>query len=332
MEIPLPAGISKVIHVTNYVPDITNPEIVPANLGNDEARTGLASARHERYEGGKWVVKTRGAYARGAASYPINPKEGDEVVVLPTSAENPYFPIAGPVKAITSSNGYKLQAQQYERYNANTGKYEVGYSIYNAWKQAEACCDYIDYTEEGRHGVRGDEEILDIIRATLITNVSEFPEYYFFDAAPEPDFRSEVKNFTSRTINSSTIELWWNNTNTEDTGYQIFVSDLPETGYTLLKTINAGLENKATISGIAPDSTKYYRIRPVKGNQLGSMSDYTSAKTYSEIPTPENVRLSSGRRQASRLPGITLQGWLISIIIRFIAVMNRIPTAPDDNQ
>lgn len=291
VEIPLPAGISKVTHVTNYVPDIANPETVPSGLGNDESRTGLPAARHERYQGGRWVVKTKGAYALGVANYPANPKEGDEVVVLPTSAENPYFPIVGPVKATFSSNGNKLQAQQHEYYNSNTGKYEVGYAIYNAWKQVEACCDYIDYTEEGRHGVRGDEEILDIIRATLITNVSEFPEYYFFDAAPEPDFRSEVKNFTSRTINSSTIELWWNNTNTDDTGYQIFVSDLPETGYTLLKTINAGLENKATISGIVPNSTKYYRIRPVKGDRLGTMSDYTSAKTFSEIPAPDNVRL-----------------------------------------
>jgi len=54
------------------------------------------------YEGGNWVIKNYGSYALGDATYPVSPVEGDEVIVLPTIVENPYFPIVGPVNAINN--------------------------------------------------------------------------------------------------------------------------------------------------------------------------------------------------------------------------------------
>lgn len=292
VDIPLPEGVKKVTNVTVYVPDIQNPQAVPSGLGNDESRTGLPAARHERHENGKWVVKTRGDYAKGAAVYPSNPEEGMEVVVMPTMVENPYFPIVGPVKSAYSSNGNKLEARQHEKFNTSTGMYEVAYNIYNAWKQVEACCDYIDYTEEGMHGTRGDEKLMDIVRNTLTCNVSEFPEYYFFDAVPEPDYKSEVTDFNARPVSGEAVELWWNNTNAEDTAYQIFVSSLPETGYTLLKEISAGIENKASIAGLKPKTVYYYKLRPVKGTLMGTLSDYTSVRTYSVLPAPSDLKVT----------------------------------------
>lgn len=108
---------------------------------------------------------------------------------------------------------------------------------------------------------------------------------------PEPDYRSEITDLSSKTVSSSAIELWWNNTNTEDTGYEIFVSGLPETGYTPLKTVGVGVENKAVISGLSPDTTYYYKIRPVRGDKTGTMSDYTSVRTSASFPRRTNLRV-----------------------------------------
>ena len=55
------------------------------------------------------------SFAQGSATYPENPAEGDEVYVLPTELENPYFPIVGPVCAKTSGyTGTLLGANQYD--------------------------------------------------------------------------------------------------------------------------------------------------------------------------------------------------------------------------
>ena len=130
-----------------------------------------------------------------------------------------------------------------------------------AWRQVDAVCDYIDFHPEGIRGRTGDERTGEVIRGMIRTNVSEFPEFFFFDAIPEPDYRGEITDLSSRTVSSSAIELWWNNTGVEDTGYEIFVSGLPETGYTLLKTVCIDVENKAVISGLLPDTTRYVPSR-----------------------------------------------------------------------
>ena len=311
VEIPVPEGVGSVRHVTVHIPDIPNPQNVPGDLGNDHARTGLPGARHERYVNGEWILAHQpyyqdryASYAQGPALYPESPQEGCEVVVLPTTEENPYFPIAGPVQAKNSSRGNNLSAQQYETDREEwqdepnvDAEGNIIWSVKNdislSWRQVEAVCDYIDYHPEGIHGRTGNETIEESVRGMIRVNVSEFPEYFFFDAIPEPDFKSLVTDFSSRTISASAVELFWNNTNTEDTGYQIFVSELPEAGYNLLKEIPVAIENRFTISGLSPDTTYYYKIRPVKDRQAGTMSDYTSVRTYSELPSPDNLRMTS---------------------------------------
>lgn len=316
VEIPVPSGVDLVKHVTVYVPNIPNPQDVPSDLGWDQRRSGLPTSRKERYVNGEWVLLNKpymgdkySSYTQSPASYPESPAEGDEITTLPTAEENPYYPIVGPVCAKSLVHGNSLSAQQYEQDreewetepnlddNGNV-IWTVKGNIALAWRQVDAVCDYIDLHPEGAHGRNGDEVTEPTIRGMIRANVSEFPEYFFFDAVPEPDYRSEITDLSSKTVSSSAIELWWNNTNTEDTGYEIFVSGLPETGYTPLKTVGVGVENKAVISGLSPDTTYYYKIRPVRGDKTGTMSDYTSVRTFSELPAPDNLRVQ-GRTATS---------------------------------
>lgn len=307
VEIPVPSSVDHVKHVTVYVPNIPNPQDVPGNLGFDQKRTGLPTSRKERYENGAWVLVNKpymgdrySSYTQAPAVYPENPQEGDEITILPTLEENPYFPIVGPVNAKSLVHGNNLSAQNYEQdreeWESEPNLDENGNVIWTvkgnvalAWRQADAVCDYIDYHPEGIHGRYGEEVRESTIRSMIQTNVSEFPEFFFFDSVPEPDYRSEVTDFSSRIVSSSAVELWWNNTNTEDTGYQVFVSELPETGYTLLKEASVDVENKVVISGLSQNTTYYFKVRPVRGASIGAMSDYTSARTFSELPAPDNL-------------------------------------------
>jgi len=297
VEITVPEGVTAVKKVTTYVPEIPSPEDVPSNVGFDLNRTGLACARHEIYKNGEWVIdqliNNTGNYAQGVANYPDNPQEGDEVVVLPTLSENPYFPIVGAVQAKASAAGNTIQANQYEYIPQNQTVPVVAYSPALAWRQVHAVCDYIDHTAEGHHGTQGDEVELSVVRGAVITNVSEMPQYLLFDGVPDPDYRSEISELSSVTISSSSVELWWNNNSVEDTAYQIFVSDLPESGFTILKEVASGIENMALISGLTPDTTYYFRIRPINGDKLGTLSESISAKTYSELPAPTSLSLTN---------------------------------------
>lgn len=60
-----------------------------------------------------------------------------------------------------------------------------------------------------------------------------------------------------------------------------------------MKEIAVDVENKAVISGLSEDTTYYYKIRPVRGQVAGTMSDYVSARTYSELPAPDNLKVES---------------------------------------
>ena len=73
------------------------------------------------------------------------------------------------------------------------------------------------------------------------------------------------------------------------------------TGYTLLKTVCIDVENKAVISGLLPDTTYYYKIRPVRGEKTGTMSEYVSAKTYRDIQPPTGLRVESRTATSIRL-------------------------------
>lgn len=309
VTIPLPNGVTTVTKVTTWVPDIPNPQAVPNTLGWDRDRTGLPTSRKERYTNGAWEVInyshdkiSKPSYTSAPASYPENPQEGDEITILPTTEENPYFPIVGPVNAKVSPHNNTLSARQWEQdkedWQSEPELDENGNAVwlvksdaYYSWRQVDALCDYIDYHPDGIHGAHGDISEVEIVRGGILTNITEFPEYFLFDGIPDPDYDSKISELSSKTINSSTIELWWNNNNYEDTGYQIFTSNLPESGYSLLKTVPTGVENKITISGLDPVTTYYYKVRPVKNDKLGTLSDYVSAKTFTKIEAPTNLRM-----------------------------------------
>lgn len=309
VEISVPDSVTNVRKVSVYVPEIPNPENVPSSLGNDRGRIGLPTSRKEKYVSGSWTVQnpTYGdksySYTQRVATYPQNPQEGDEVTVLPTSSDNPYFPIVGPVSAKYSSNGNYLSANMYEQdreeWQTEAQKDADGNVIWTkkydqrlAWRQVDAICDYIDFSEEGRHGTTGDESAVEVSKHKITVNVSEFPDFYFFDAVPDTEFKSEISDLNAIAINSSTVELWWNNNNPEDTGYEIFSSSLPDSGYTLLKEIAAGVENKCTMSGLSEATTYYYKVRPVRNGAEGTLSDYTSVKTPAKIPAPTDLTVT----------------------------------------
>lgn len=307
VKVPLPDGSSSVTRVTTYCPEIPNPENLPANLEFDEPRTGFPTTRRERYVNGKWVIQnskfgnTYESFAQGPADYPENPQEGDEVYVLPTPEENPYFPICGPVGANVTKHLLKPSAQEYEWIDPadpelpnGEPKWGMKGNVALAWRQVNAVCDYIEYTGEGRHGTSGDETVMELTGNAFIDNVTEFPAYYFFDGIPEPDYRSRVTDVKAVTINAGTVKIFWNNGNGEDTAYEIFSSKSESAGYSLLKTVDAGVENVAVLSGLDADTGYYFKIRAVSGSRQGALSDSAFARTYPLIATPENLR-SEGR-------------------------------------
>ena len=60
------------------------------------------------------------------------------------------------------------------------------------WRQADAICDYIEYTEEGAHGRIGDSQALEIIGGKIKINVDEIPKYILFDGVPSTTYQSYV--------------------------------------------------------------------------------------------------------------------------------------------
>lgn len=305
VPIPVPEGVQNVTNVTVYMPDLVSPETIPGNWAEyDQLRTQFPTCRREKYVDGEWVIqnikpddKNYESYAKGAAAYPENPQEGDMVVVLPTKEENPYFPIVGPVSSKYSKHGKNPSAQEYEWIDPNdptnedgTTKWSLKYNPALAWRQVDAVCDYIQYSEEGKHGTMGDETNLEVLRGNITVNVSEFPEFFFFDAVPDPDFKSEISDLSAVPVNSTSIKLYWNNHNPEDTGYEIFVSEFPETGYSPLKEVSLSTENSTVIAGLNPDTAYYFKMRPLCNGKTGSLSDYASATTYSFLPAVTNLR------------------------------------------
>lgn len=297
----IPDSAPNVQKVSVYLPQLRNPLDVPRTLGNDQARTGLPTSRREEYRSGQWVVINKkydgtnhASYTSAPATYPSNPQEGDRVTTLPTQQENPYFPIVGPVQARASSHDLNLSAQQYEQSYDDGGvtKWEAKNNTILAWRQVDAVCDYIQYTTEGQKGANGTKTTINKLAGNITINVSEFPEFYLFDGIPDIDFESMVTDLSATPINDSIIDLWWNNTNVEDTGYDIFISNLPETGYTLHSSMEVGTENRIRIQGLTANTTYYFKVRPKKGNNLvGQMSEEVGVQTFSSLPAPSNLQV-----------------------------------------
>ena len=312
VEIPMPSGLTTVTKVTVYVPELVSPEAIPSNwVEYDQCRTQLPTSRREKFIDGAWVIqnpKWAGQYesfSQAAANYPTDPQEGDEVTVIPTNEENPYFPIVGPVMAKYSIHGNNPSAQEYEwidpadPVNADgSTKWSTKYNNALAWRQVDAVCDYIDYTSEGQHGISGDETVIEVLRDSITVNISEFPDIYLFDAIPDPDFKSKITDLTAIPINSNSVKLYWNNYNPNDEGYELFVSDLPESGYSKLRDIAIGAENMFIVSGLMENTTYYFKVRAKYADKFGDFSDSASATTYSFLPTPENVRLDANTASA----------------------------------
>ena len=288
---------------TQYIPKLPDPSKISNRLGTDQFRTGLPTTRKEKYINGEWVIQNRKpdgvtfeSFSNEPAIYPTNPQEGDVVNIIPTSTENPYFPIVGPVCAkISGYTGTLLGANQYDVQENVDGEL-MWVSRYNTsaltWRQVDAVCDYIQYTDEGQHGVSGDSTNLQIQQNTVTLNIDEIPKYILFDGIPDITYDSTVSDLSAKTINSTTIQLWWNNNNPKDTGYQVFISVLPETGYALHSTITAGI-NTAVINGLLPNTTYYIKLRPVYNQHSGTLSDYISTTTYTFIPDITSVQLVS---------------------------------------
>ena len=170
-----------------------------------------------------------------------------------------------------------------------------------AWRQVDAVCDYIDFHPEGIRGRTGDERTGEVIRGMIRTNVSEFPEFFFFDAIPEPDYRGEITDLSSRTVSSSAIELWWNNTGVEDTGYEIFVSGLRDGVYVAEDGLHRRGEQGRDIRA-APGYHLLLQDTSRQGwKKTGTMSEYVSAKTYRDIQPPTGLRVESRTATSIRL-------------------------------
>jgi len=285
ISVPVPSNVTSVTHVTTYVPDLIDPTTVPQSVlyaSGDVNRTGMVRATHT-------IVS------------------GVETVTLPTKEQNPYFPLVGPVAAqninkIGGNATYGANAF-YETKLDNDGNTTWVYheAAALAWNQVEAICDYIEYSDEGKHGTTGDSTTIDATGGFFITDATEFPEYYLFDAVPTTDFNSKVTNLISNVISSDTVDLFWNNNNVEDTAYEVLQSISPETGYSVVDTVTVSAENTDTISGLSPNTTYYFKVIPLRNSDQGQISDYVSAKTLAVVTAPTNLQMSN-----IGLTGITL--------------------------
>lgn len=277
ISIPLPSGISQVKKIKRYIPKLPDPRTVPENYGTDYNRTGFATTTKTEVDG---VIQ----------------------VSFPTQEQNPWFPIVGPVNGWSEMNG-GLASDQYLQQTGVDGNgvptFEVASDARLYHRQLDALCDYIEYHPEGIRGTWGDEEISNTQPGNMIINVGEFPDIYLFDKTPDPDFKSYIDTTTAVVINPTTVEIWWNNNNPYDTHYEIFSSSMPETGYTSLSLITAGLENKTTVSGLTPGNAYYFKVRAICNGKAGEFSNYSSVVLPPIIEAPTNLRV--GGRTASSI-------------------------------
>lgn len=268
-NIPVPSTITSVKKVSVYLPSIPDPRNVPSTLGIDRNRTGLPTS-----------VRTLNSNNRVVSA------------ILPTPEENPHFPIVGPVGAYNNVTKTYLQANQYVTQELINGV-TTDVTLYDQslqWRQVNALCDYIEFHPEGIKGSNGVETELQVFDNNFITHVTEFPEFFLFDAIPVPDYKSEISELTTITKSASEITLWWNNNNPYDTHYDIFISNEIGGNYTLKTSIAAGVQNTYTVSGLLSNTVYYFKIRPRKDASFGQMSEGVGAKTYIDIPSVSNFR------------------------------------------
>ncbi|MFV0501215.1 MAG: hypothetical protein ACK5MH_06455 [Bacteroidales bacterium] len=274
IHVDIPEGASSVTKINYYIPQLPDPRTVPFSetFGLDQNRTGLPTSVREYDESGKVINAT-----------------------FPTEEENPYFPIVGAIGAKGVSAkfpgeaelGWKIiGANQYVKPNL-----EIGVSASLSYRQVDAICDYIDFHTEGKKGANGIEENILIIQNQItIDTVTEVPNIYIIDnAIIQADFESSVSDLSGVAKSSSAVMLYWNNNNPNDESYDLYLSEYPDGGYTFHSNILAGITNEYLLTGLVAGTTYYVKLQPKFKDKLGTLSEYTSIKTFDYVQTPENL-------------------------------------------
>ena len=193
--------------------------------------------------------------------FPENPVEGQTYTVLPTYEENPYFPIVGPVgtENLTEERNALTSIQFEKKVN---GEWKTYNDMHLSLRQQRAIYDFITETEEGQKGAHGVEDDIDIINMenSLTLNVTTFPELYIFDGLGDYDYEGEVTMIDAVSMSSSSIRLYWNNSNPHDESYDIFYAKDEPTNFRLLTNIPAGASNIYTLDNLDEDTLYFFKI------------------------------------------------------------------------
>ncbi|NCB96195.1 MAG: fibronectin type III domain-containing protein [Negativicutes bacterium] len=186
----------------------------------------------------------------------------------------------------TQRTGTLLGANQFEYVSIDATGKEEWFAKYNSVlsvRQHDAVCDYIQYHPEGIRGFNGDKRTIPTTGGKFYMNVTEVPVYVEFDGGFELEYDSYVEDIAAVSTDSSTIEVYWNNTNFNDTAYEIFISNKPDIEFVLHKTVQADTENVCVVSGLTSNTTYYFKVRPKSGNKTGSFTESVGATTQSLI-------------------------------------------------
>lgn len=305
VPIRVPVGNAQVDVYREYIPEVPDPRTVPNTRGMDQYRTGLPTSRREKYVGGEWVIQNPKwnnkyeAFAAGAATYPDNPQEGDEVTVLPTEEENPWFPIVGPTAATfgrsvsPSGEPIRLGADQYEYESSSSAtgfdfKYNKGLIL----RQHYAIDDYIALHPEGVKGRTGIKTTMEVMDNTVTLNVSEYPQYIVFNGTPQTTYESRVPGVKAKAVNPTSMQVWWNNECVHDTHYEVWQSITPTDGYSLVATVPFGT-NTTVIKNLVPDTSYYYRVLPKLNDLAGTMSEPGVGKTTVHVEPVKSLSIAA---------------------------------------
>jgi hypothetical protein len=85
-------------------------------------------------------------------------------------------------------------------------------------------------------------------------------------------------------ISSTQIDLTWTDEETEETGWEVLVSLLPESGYVPVDTLPAN-STSYSHTGLEPSTTYYYAVRPeysggAHGASLNANATTLATPTY----------------------------------------------------
>lgn len=296
VPIEVPDGVTSVDRTEVYVPNIPDPSVIPADYGVDQERTGLPTSRREIYKEGQWVVENTllynnvtGSITNQPSVYPEHAVEGDVCVTLPSIDENPYYPIVGPVCAVRSklipsstpeAKGY-IKIGSYDSNGDPVYEYKINSRL--AWRQVDAICDFIEYSEEGKKGFSGITTELEVNNGTFSINVSEFPSFFTFDGIPITDYDSQVTDLVGKPLNVGSVALYWNNNSNEDTGFRIYISKNIDSDYSLHSEIVNNGQNTCIIDGLLPSTTYYFKVSPCRDLTEGTLSTPCSVLTYDVV-------------------------------------------------